>query len=262
MNKKRRVWVLLALLCVCGPTVSAEETQKAGGHIGFTGTLPDSGIRDPEHPENRVDPGESPSTTGPLRIDFVPQLDFSRNKMSEKTVAYPVQAQLFKDNTAARGNFIQITDTRSEALGWTLHLRQESQFENKNSPNKELKGAVLSFNHSWVNSTTDRSLAPTVSKEVIHLDQIGDTYNLAKAEVGKGSGIWSISFGASTENPMTMPPTLRPKTDATGNAVLDARFGNKQVMENEAITLSVPGKTKKDPVSYTTVLTWLLAELP
>lgn len=245
-----------------GTTAWAEtDTVSGEGHIGFEGELP-SGPMDPEEPATPVDPGETPSTSGPLRIDFVPTLNFHANKITDKDMIYPVNAQLFHDGTPARGNYVQVTDLRGGASGWTLQLRQETQFKNANTPNSQLDGAVLSLDKAWVNSTESANLAPSVSKDVIHLDNIGATYNLAEASSGKGNGTWLISFGASQTNPKDLESTLTPKLDSSGEAVLDPAFENQQIQENRAITLSIPGATKIDPVTYSTVLTWVLAELP
>lgn len=248
---------------LAGEVEATEDNSTGSGHITFTGDYSDVGIRDPENPSVEVDAGNSPSTQGKLRIDFVPQFQFtSMNKISDKDMTYSVNAQLFNDETGPRGNFIQVSDYRGAMLGWTLQLRQEMQFQNSQTANSQLDGAVLSLDYSWTNSTQDANLSPTISKEVIHLDNIGSTYNLAEAQSGTGAGTWSISFGGSEENSAGIANTLKPKVDPNGNAMLDASFENKQMHENSAITLSVPGGTKKDPVSYSTVLTWILAELP
>ncbi|MBL1229138.1 WxL domain-containing protein [Enterococcus sp. BWB1-3] len=256
--------VLGSVLCAALPvSAQAETSSTAGnGHVRFAGDEGDGLVKDPEHPDTPVDPGESPRTNGDLRIEFVPQLSFSANRLSSKDTSYPVNAQLFHDGTAARGNFIQISDYRGGALGWTLQLRQEMQFYNPDTPNRQLDGAVLSLDQAWTNSAQTAVQAPVVSKEVIHLDNIGSTYNLAEAAVGTGSGTWSISFGASAENPLGLTSTLTPKITEDGQPVVDAAYENQQVYENSAIKLSIPGATKKDPVTYTTVLTWILAELP
>ncbi|MEI5990811.1 hypothetical protein A5881_002316 [Enterococcus termitis] len=267
---KQAMLKAMLLVSLCGTallsanqTVFAEDSGSGKGTISFTGDYDDVGVQDPENPGNVTDPGESPSTTGKLRIDFVPQFRFtSLNKISDKDMVYPVNAQLFHDDTAARGNFIQVSDYRGAALGWTLQVRQETQFQNSETANSQLDGAYLSLDKSWVSSTMGADEAPSVSKEVIRLDNIGATYNLAEARTGAGSGTWSISFGASDENPNELTNTLNPKNDLEGKPLLDATFANKQVYENNAITLSVPGTTKKDPVAYSTVLTWTLAELP
>ncbi|MBL1224894.1 WxL domain-containing protein [Enterococcus sp. BWR-S5] len=242
---------------------SNSANNKATVEFSNTDTEIDD-IRDPENPDVSVDPGESPSTSGPLRIDFVPQLNFHVNAISNKDVSYPVNAQLFLDGkTEARGNFVQISDYRKSAKGWTLQLRQESQFSNFDTKNSVLNGAVLSFDKSWTNSVNKDTIAsPLVSKEIIRLEHVGETYNLATAETGGGLGTWSISFGASAANPAELSSTLTPKNGKDGNPILDAVFNNQQVHENSAIRLSIPGKTEKDPVNYTTVLTWILAELP
>ncbi|MHC5228834.1 WxL domain-containing protein [Enterococcus sp. LJL99] len=243
--------------------VMAENSSNGGAHIGFTGDYSDVGIQDPENPSKKVDPGDSPSTSGDLRIDFVPQLNFTNeNKVSTKDSVIPVNAQLFHDETEARGNFIQISDYRGASLGWTLQLRQETQFQNKNTANSQLDGAYLSFDKSWVNSIMPADQSPNVSKEVIRLSNIGETYNLAEAKSGTGAGTWSISFGASNNNPLEIDNTLKPRNNHKNQPMLDSDFDNKQMTENSAISLTVPGSTKKDPGTYSTVLTWILAELP
>lgn len=259
----------MALFLLGNATLANAETDSAANNasIEFSNTDTDDeigDIRDPENPGVSVDPGDSPSTTGPLRIDFVPQLNFHVNAISNENVSYPVNAQLFLDGkTKARGNFVQVSDYRKTEKGWTLQLRQENQFSNPDTKNSVLNGAVLSFDKSWTNSVNKDSVAsPIVSKEIIRLENIGDTYDLATAEAGGGTGTWSISFGASADNPANLVSTLKPKVDKEDNPVLDSLFNNQQVHENSAIQLSIPGKTKKDPVNYSTVLTWILAELP
>lgn len=269
MKRTVTLSLLAATLLITGPfitgiqTVFAEESLDGAGNIQFTGNYESRGIKDPEHPDDIVDAGESPSTSGKLRIDFVPQFNFTgRNKISDKDMTYSVNAQLFHGATEARGNFIQISDYRGGAIGWTLQLKQETQFQNTKTSNNQLNGAVLSLDKSWTNSTVDNAYAPVVSGDIIRLENIGETYNLAEAKQGTGAGTWSISFGGSSDNPLGRENTLKPKVDADGKPMLDANFENKQMQENSAITLSIPGTTKKDPVPYTTVLTWTLAELP
>ncbi|MCB5956328.1 WxL domain-containing protein [Enterococcus sp. CWB-B31] len=266
LNKKLFPAVLLSasLLVSFNNFVPAEGTEKDAA-IEFTRSTEIDYIVDPEKPENEVNPGESPSTSGRLRIDFVPQLNFSSNVISDKEVSYPVNAQLFLDGqTSPRGNFIQLSDYRTTATaqGWKLQVRQENQFSNSTTTNSSLNGAVLSFDKSWTstpNSTTD---APVVSSEIIRLSNIGDTYDLATAETGSGAGTWSISFGASEGHSEGQSSTLSPKTDANNEPVLDSAFNSQQVYENSAIKLTVPGGTQIDPVPYSTVITWILAELP
>lgn len=228
------------------------------GSITFTGEYPKD-IVDPEKPDEVVDPGESPKLDGNLRIDFVPKLNFYQNKISDKDEVYYANAQNFLSDTSARANFIQVTDVRSDGDGWTLQVRQDVQFNNQNTTNKEIHGAVMSFDQSWASSSTNISNTPQISKDTIRIENIGATYDLASAQVGQGKGTWSISFGSSGE---TQANTLEKRLDADGKEVLDSQFSNKTVYQNKAISLSIPGAAKVDPVQYKTMLTWILAELP
>lgn len=239
----------------------AQESHTDVGEIVFDGEY-EAGIFDPEKPGNKVDPGPTPNTTGDLRIDFVPKLSFGKNKISKKDTVYPANAQLFLGDTGPRGNFIQVSDYRPNRSGWSLQVRQETQFKNNNTLNNELKGAMISFDKSWVNSTRDLSQAPSVSKDIIKIDNIGETYNLAEAKNNVGKGTWSIEFGASEENSNAMPNTLSPAIGPDGKPLLDPNFENKPIYQNSAVTLSIPGATKIDPVPYQTVLTWIISELP
>lgn len=231
------------------------------GLIKFSGEHP-KGVVDPEHPDKGVNPGPSPSTDGTLRFDFVPQLNFWNNVISEKDQVYQANAQLFLDGTGARGNFVQLSDYREKGSGWSLQIRQETQLTNKSTQNKELKGAVISFDQSWTNSINSATYAPNVSKEVIHINNIGETYDLAQAKPGTGEGTWSIIFGASIDNGQGKKDTLSPRIDQHGQPFLDSDFNNQPIYQNSAVSLFIPGKTKKDPVHYQAMLTWILSELP
>ena len=242
-------------------TAQAESSVSKDGTVIFTGEY-SKDVQDPEKPGTVIDPGGSPSTDGLLRIEFVPQLNFSQNAISTEDQTYQANAQLFLSDTGPRGNFIQVSDYRGTGAGWTLQLRQETQFKNETAVNKELNGAVLSFDKSWTNSTRDSSEAPIVSKETIRIDNIGQTYQLAEAKKGTGQSTWLIEFGASIENTNGQENTLSPRLDLAGNPVTDADYNNQPIYQNSAVTLFVPGKTVKEPVHYQTVLTWILSELP
>ncbi|MGC6769776.1 WxL domain-containing protein [Enterococcus sp. LJL128] len=254
-------FVLFSSLLFGTTAVSAESNWQGDGTISFDGEY-GKDVLDPENPGNIVDPGPSPSTDGLLRIEFVPQLNFWNNKISSEDQTYAANAQLFHSDTGPRGNFVQVSDYRGTGAGWTLQLRQETQFKNETTTNKELTGAVISMDKSWVNSTFDLANGPAVSKDVIRIDNIGQTYTLAEAKKGTGEGTWSLEFGASIENQSGQADTLSPRLDKDGNPISDADFGGQPIYENSAVTLFVPGKTKKDPVQYQTVLTWILSELP
>lgn len=255
----------LGLLGVLSPAVTyAENSAKVFSGKG-TVTMEQKDIEtppvDPEHPEKVVDPGdEYTKTTGLLRFDFIPRLHFGAQEISKEDKTYQVNAQLFRDDTPARPNAIQISDLRGSMDGWEVSVRQETDFENKEAKNKTLKGSVLSFDKQWVNSTESMDIAPTVMKDAIKIEQVGATYPIATAEKGKGAGTWLIPFGATGEV-NSQEKTLTPLLNADGKPVTDASFNNKPIYKNSGIQLFVPGATKKDPVKYKTVLTWTLSEL-
>lgn len=216
---------------------------------------------DPELPGNIVDPGgELVKTEGPLRLDFVPKFTFGAQMISTEDQQYYANAQLFKSDTPARANYIQVTDNRGELAGWQLSVRQETQFRNESTKNKELKGAILSFDKQWANSNMSKEYQPTIVKDAIKIAQMGTSYPIAIAKKGNGSGTWTIEFGSSG-SVEGIENTLIPMLNADGKPLTDATVGDKPMYKNQAVSLFVPGKTLKDPVKYTTILTWTIAEL-
>ena len=216
---------------------------------------------DPEEPDKEVEPGgEIVKTEGPLRLDFVPQLNFGAQAISKEDQMYYANAQLFKGETPARANYIQVTDSRGSLAGWELSVRQEHQFKNDSTKNKELKGAILSFDKQWANSSFSKDYQPTIVKDAIKIAQIGTTYPIAIAEQGKGAGTWTVEFGSSG-SVEGIENTLTPVLNADGKPLTDATVEDKPMYKNQAISLFVPGATLKDPVKYTTTLTWTIAEL-
>lgn len=213
---------------------------------------------DPENPITSVDPGESPSTEGELRIDFVSYINFAEAEITEKNRQYPSLAQLFHDETPARGAYIQVTDLRKGTPGWSLQLKQNTQFKNNDSI--ELNGARLSFDKGWANSG-GIGIAPSVFRETISIDEIGSSYQVASAASGAGNGTWLLSFGASDTNENNHENTLTPLKGLDGKALIDPMY-RKQAVSNSAINLSIPDKTTILPGEYQTELTWILQATP
>lgn len=241
---------------------AAPETLDQSGSVSIKGSVVTNPV-DPENPENVVDPGESPSTEGSLRIDYVSSLDFGESKISKNGRDYHALAQQFFGETGPRGSYIQITDQQAESSGWSLQVKQNYQFTNpiiQETNEQDLKGAVLSLDKGWANSS-GTSEAPTVMRETIALNSIGSAYEVATARAGSGKGVWTIAFGASDTNSSNQPVTLTPVVDQAGKPVIDSIY-TKPVYSNSAITLSIPEATKIHPVEYQTEITWILAKLP
>lgn len=253
----------LLLIGLANEVQGAEEAQQINsrGSIKYEQGDWQTKPIDPKKPGNIVVPGGSiVKTEGPLRLDFVPKMSFGAQVISTEDQLYYADAQLFKSETPARANYIQVTDTRGTLAGWQLSVRQEHQFTNDKTKNKELKGSILSFDKQWANSSFSQQYKPTIVKDAIKIEEIGATYPIAIADKGQGMGTWTIEFGSSG-SVEGIENTLSQVKNPEGKPVTDARVGNKPMYKNQAISLFVPGKTLKDPVKYTTMLTWTIAEL-
>lgn len=263
MNKKSMfILTFLMFPLVMRPIIGQATVHSGNAVFEIEKSTSDiSQVQDPEDNKVIVNPGDSPRTEGDLRIDFVPYLSFSTAEIKNDLSVLPVNAQLFHDSTKARGNFIQVTDQRETPSGWTLQLRQETQFKQLMKEGAELKGATISFDHTWTNSTTNSQYSPEVSKEVIQMNHVGETYTMATAQAEHGMGTWSIIFGASNENTNGQQSTVFPRLDNAGKAIEDPVF-NKPSYVNNAVNLTIPKTSEKEAGTYSTVLTWIVAELP
>ncbi|MGX7136394.1 WxL domain-containing protein [Enterococcus silesiacus] len=238
------------------------DTLDGSGSVTVTGSDHTKPI-DPENPGTTVDPGESPNTTGPLRIDYVSALNFNKAIIKKNERTYEALAQQFFDETEPRGSYIQITDQRGSSTGWTLQVKQNTQFHNpviQKQEEQTLVGAYLSLDKGWANSSGD-SQAPTVTRETIGLNAINTAYEVATASPGTGRGVWTIAFGASEANSNQQSATLKPLKDSDGKAVIDEVY-KKPAYTNSAVSLTIPESTKIYPVQYETEITWILAKLP
>ncbi|MCV5432495.1 WxL domain-containing protein, partial [Escherichia coli] len=127
-------------------------------------------------------------------------------------------------------NYVQVTDNRGTEAGWTLSVKQNGQF--KDSQNRELTGAKITFNNGAV-KTVSKSAEPStvVSSFDLTADGTGAVQNVVGAKAGEGAGTYVYHFG-----------------DAAKKA--------------ESITLDVPGATTKYADDYKTTLTWTLSDTP
>lgn len=255
MKKKdlKKVVILLPLsLLVLGVNADADtDTKETREPISQAGKVKvkDSGktsIVDPEDPDEIIDPGPGPSTNGVLRIDYVSQLDFGHVKITQKKRNISALATSIGKSKKV-GSFIQISDFREKSSGWVLQVKQEHQF--KTADHDELTGAVLSFDKGWANSLNETG-EPEVTRDTLSINELGASYDVARAVNKSGTGIWSIAFGASKENEDNQPTTIK----EGGKSQLGIR--------NSAVTLSIPDSTKILPKEYQTKITWILAETP
>lgn len=177
---------------------------------------------DPLKPVHPVHPG----TAGPLSIDYVSNLEFSRQKISGKDSVYYAQLDQLMDKNGKVGdypNFVQITDNRGSNAGWKLTVAQTNPFMNgKNS----LDGTVITLMNG--NASGFNLHLPTPMTAVIKPD--GKAVTVMAAKVDTGMGTW---------------------TD---------RFGKDATSAKQSVSLFVPAESKKVAGAYKSELTWTLTD--
>lgn len=246
---------ILGAAVLPGTVAFAEETKEyhSNGQIEF---VPDENGTDPIDPNDPSDPGEhnpidptdpngepEPGTDGPLSIDYASSVNFGQNKITNKDMTYYAEPQFFAneegniDENSARPNYVQVSDKRGNNAGWSLSVKQEGNFSNPDTLNKELKGAELTFSNSEAVSNMEDVKAPKVNDITL---VPGQSVLIMSAEKNAGVGTWADRFGE----------------------VEDMEIEGEKVQKNNGISLFVPGKVAKDAVVYKTKLTWSLSDTP
>lgn len=235
------------------------KSQAGAGFKEFTGTTKPV---DPTEPGNEVKPeipGEiggpnpEPGTSGPLSIDFASSLYFGNDlEISNQDEIYYAEVQKVTyevaqgthaaNETVKRPNYVQVSDYRGGAKGWTLNVSQQGQLQNATAQYKELVGSYISIAGSTASSDTPVDLVTPPAVNDVTLDPAGSAVTVMQAAAGKGANTWVDYFGEV--------------------ANVDVKVGDttKVAEKNTGVSLSVPGTTPKDTVLYTTTLTWSLSD--
>ena len=257
LNNQFLIASLVLLFPLSGAiAVNAEgdaTSLKSDGSVRVKGS-DTTELVDPENPETvdpPVDPG--PSTKGDLRIDYVSSVDFGTVKLTKTNRTYKALANKIGKDGKLRGNFIQVSDFREKGSGWTLQVKQESQFQTKDYD--ELTGAVLSLDKGWANSSSAEK-APTVTRDTLSISNIGQVYDVARATENAGGGVWSINFGASKDNDDNQPTTITEDAKSSGKE----KAG--KIARNSAVKITIPDSTKVAAKEYQTKITWILSDTP
>ncbi|MCO6018754.1 cell surface protein [Carnobacterium divergens] len=229
--------VALVALTIGGTASAATAgTYKSNAKVKFvqdTSITPPVDPTDPGSEVTPVDPdgtNPDPGTAGPLSIDFASSFGFDEQKITTKDEVYNAKAQILSDGTF-RPNYLQVTDKRGGANGWTVQVKQDTQFA---SASGTLDGALISVKNGQVDSISTSTVPSLVNKSfdlTIDEDGAGVSQNIVGAKTGEGAGTWVYRFGDDT---------------------------NKET----SVTLAVPGSTTKYAEEYTTELTWTLADVP
>lgn len=228
--------ILFSTLMGTSTVFAADETAsyETNGVIAFEADTDPTNPVDPTDPTSPVEPvdptdpnGPNPGTNGPLSIDFASSFQFGKQKITTVTKDYYAQVQTFANGTDGP-NYVQVTDKRGTQEGWSLSVKQDTQF--KTAAAEELSGAVLSLSNGASASIMDDQYKPDLVAQ--NTLTPGSESVLMTADAGKGMGTWIYKFG----------------TDAIQGAT--------------AVKLNVPGKTVKLAKEYSTTLTWSLKSTP
>lgn len=219
------------------PTSPVDPEEPGGG-----GVTP----IDPIDPTTPVEPG----TPGPLSIDFASSLNFGIQKISstdETYYAYSQQVTNEQGVTSNKPNYVQVTDNRGTAAGWTLSVTQLADFETTEAvKNKTLPGAAITLEGMSAVSATTATGNPIVKDTVTLVPGTAEVITAAAQDSGEGT--WITRVG-STQTLFDDTETLN--VDGTTTTV------NK----NKNIHLTVPGAIAKSAANYTAVLTWTLSDV-
>lgn len=242
--------------------VTYPQSAKTEGIVNFKDS---DGTQTPVDPTN-PDPGEvAPTppngTTGLLRLDQVPNLDFGTIEIKGQEVKAPASYVKLNNLEGELLYFVpayfQVTDERGTNAGWTVTTGL-SAFKAMDKTTGEvaadieiLKGASITFNngqlmnHSGLNDQEIAALSPEVNNGITLVAEEGaPSQTMLSAKADKGMGVWTESF-YTNDGSLTAPPT------------------SQVVKSDESIELSVPGTAKKSKdYNYVSTITWTLAATP
>lgn len=237
---------LLLTGAVAISAAEGEDSVNTNAKIEFTTEDENGGGGpvDPEDPDKPVTPGgEGGSTKGPLRITYVPNLSFGKQKVSGSTKTYNAVASKVEKNedglVVDGRHFVQVADERGEETpsGWNLTVQRDEFKQNENG--LILTGAKLNF---------------AKDKEFDYTNE--GSKDITRADVEVKNGEASLVMNAPKETGDFFNSTAYGKTDGvTGEGT------EESPKTTDGVQLTVPGGSMKAG-EYTSTLTWTLANTP
>lgn len=209
--------------------VQAEGDVTSRADVQF---VPNSEIVKPVDPGGGgvIDPNKPP-TKGPLSLNYASDIAFGQHKKTrQEQLFYAQEDTITVTETSEKKqvvNFVQITDLRGTAGGWTLSVRQNGPLKKENGV--AIIGAKLTLSARSVESMYGFKEAPSNLTIDQVLSEEGQAHEIVKAEKGTGVSTWNVLLGKSGQ-------------------------------ETSGISLSVPKAAVKETGIYTTNLTWILQD--
>ncbi|RST96483.1 hypothetical protein CBF35_06115 [Vagococcus salmoninarum] len=242
--------------------VTYPQSAKTEGIVNFKDSDGTQTPVDPTDPEpGEVAPTPPNGTTGLLRLDQVPNLDFGTIEIKGQEVKAPASYVKLNNLEGELLYFVpayfQVTDERGTNAGWTVTTGLtafKAMDKTTGAPVagvENLKGASITFdngqlmNHSGLNDQEIAVLSPEVNNGITLVAEDGaPSQTMLSANVDEGMGVWTESFYVN-DGSLSAPPT------------------SQVAKSDESIELSVPGTARKSKeYNYVSTITWTLAATP
>lgn len=258
VTKLATIVALSSTILVGGTTAAfAAETRTVttDGQITFTPNTDDELVvvppeEGPDAPDVEIPP-QVPGTTGPLSIMKAPTMNFGSQVISNQDQTYNMVAEMQKlANPVEDGptevpyvSFAQVQDVRGTNAGWNLQVRL-SDFTSTTQNNRLTGAEIQLLNPRIQYEGSNATNAPSAHTSGLTLRPNSSAVPVMTAAAEKGAGVSSVVWG--------------------NQADLNAQFEDEdtEVVENNAIQLSIPGATAKDATTYRSTLTWELTTTP
>lgn len=162
---------------------AADKEGTSTANIGINAPDPDN----PVDPIDPIDPDDNPNSndptgnTGPLRIDYISNIDFGSQTISGATQTYTAAAPKLRTE-------VQVSDLRGTGAGWNLQVSySQDKAGFKTADGKDLKGAELNLPLGDLKTTPDnQSGLPTAAALTVN----ANAQNIMTSAVNAGLGTW------------------------------------------------------------------------
>lgn len=238
---------ILGLGVLVPHALAAETSSQADSDVDLTYIKNDETTKpiDPSEPKDEIEDKPGTGEKGPLSIDYASSISFAKQKVSgAERIYYALPDFVTVKATGVEKevpNYVQITDNRGTASGWTLQVKQQNAL--RSASGSELKGAFLTLNNAYASSKNGQVSAASKPSTRSNVDLVvtntgeGEFSTLMSAkgekenQVGQGIGTWTAGF-------------------------------LKNADQTEGVQVTVPANLKINQEKYTTTLVWLLSDTP
>ncbi|MGX7419387.1 WxL domain-containing protein [Carnobacterium gallinarum] len=244
---------VLGTVVLAATPVHAANTVDTNGKVEFTngGDTPNPVDPGKELPDE-ITPEEPAGTTGLLRINQAPTLEFGSVELNGAAVDVNARYTKIKNSTTATEtyvpNFLQVNDTRGDIFGWkvTVSGGALTRYDTAGLPvvGSEVENAKITFKNPEVKSNSGVSIVermPVTQAFELNLSNTAanseEIFQTSGTDANRGYGIWSANYGAEV-----------------AGATVDTR--------TDDIKLTIPAASSKSAGSYKTALTWTIVTAP